>query len=46
MRRDFEALEKRRVSAIGMFSEKLNNSEVGRRLRVCNQTVNRRRKQF
>lgn len=29
-----------------MFGEELNNSEIGRRLRVCNQTVSRWRKQY
>lgn len=46
MRRDFDALEKRRWSAVRMFGGELNNSEIGRRLRVCNQTVSRWRKQF
>lgn len=46
MRRDFEALEKRRLSAIRLFGEELNNSEIGRRLRVCKQTVSRWRKQY
>ena len=46
VRRDFEALEKRRWAAIQLFGEELNNSEVGRRLKVCNQTVSRWRKQY
>ena len=46
VRRDFDALEKRRWSAVRMFGGELNNSEIGRRLRVCNQTVSRWRKQF
>jgi len=46
VRRDFDALEKRRVGAIRWFGEELNNSESGRRLRVCNQTVSRWRKQY
>ena len=46
MRRDFDALEKRRLGAIRWFGEELNNSEIGRRLRVCNQTVSRWRKQY
>jgi transposase len=29
-----------------LFGEELNNSEIGRRLRVCNQTVSRWRKQY
>ena len=46
VRRDFEALEQRRLVAVGMFGEDLNNSEIGRRLKVSNQTVSRWRKQF
>ena len=46
VRRDFEALEKRRLAAIQLFGEEFNNSEIGRRLKVCNQTVSRWRKQF
>ena len=46
VRRDFDALEKRRLGAIRWFGEELNNSEIGRRLRVCNQTVSRWRKQY
>ena len=46
MRRDFDALEKRRLGAVRLFGEELNNSEIGRRLRVCNQTVSRWRKQY
>jgi transposase len=45
VRRDFEALEKRRLSAYKLFDQGLNNSEIGRRLKVCNQTVSRWRKQ-
>ena len=45
VRRDFEALEQRRMKAVGLFREDLNNSEIGRRLGVCNQTVSRWRKQ-
>ena len=33
MRRDFEALEKRRMSAVRLFATQLNNSEIGSRLR-------------
>jgi transposase len=44
--RDFDALEKRRWGAVRLFGEELNNSEIGRRLRVCNQTVSRWRKQY
>ena len=39
-------MEKRRLGAIRWFGEELNNSEIGRRLRVCNQTVSRWRKQY
>src|SRR3990172_5194372 len=46
VRRDFDALEKRRLGAIRWFGEELNNREIGRRLRVCNQTVSRWRKQY
>ncbi len=41
VRRDFEALEKRRLAAIKLIGEEFNNSEIGRRLKVCNQTVSR-----
>jgi len=46
VRRDFDALEKRRLAAIELFAEGLNNSDIGRRLRVCNQTVSRWRKHY
>lgn len=46
VRRDFEALEQRRLAAIKLFGEGLNNSEIGRRVKVCNQTVSRWRKQY
>ena len=46
MRRDFQALEKRRLAAVKLFGEDCNNSEIGRRLKVCNQTVSRWRKQY
>ena len=46
VRRDFAALEKRRMAASALFDQGLNNSEIGRRLKVCNQTVSRWRKQF
>ena len=46
VRRDFEALEQRRLAAIKLFSDDLNNSEIGRRLKVCNQTVSRWRTQY
>jgi transposase len=42
VRRDFEALEKRRMEAIRLLEKsELNQSEVARRLRVCRQTVSR-----
>lgn len=46
VRRDFEALERRRLAAIRFFGEDFNNSEIGRRLKVCNQTVSRWRQQY
>jgi transposase len=46
VRRDFQALEKRRLAAVKLFGEDFNNSEIGRRLKVCNQTVSRWRKQY
>jgi len=46
VRRDFEALERRRLKASKLFREQLNNSEIGRRLKVCNQTVSRWRQQY
>ena len=46
VRRDFQALEKRRLAAVKLFGEPCNNSEIGRRLKVCNQTVSRWRKQY
>lgn len=33
------------MKAIALFAQGLNNSEIGRRLKVCNQTVSRWRKQ-
>jgi transposase len=44
--RDFEALEQRRLAAVQFIEEGFNNSEIGRRLKVANQTVSRWRKQF
>ena len=42
VRRDFEALEKRRMEAVRLVEKRdLNQSEVARRLRVCRQTVSR-----
>ena len=46
VRRDFEALKRRRLTAVELFTEGLNNSEIGRRVKVCNQTVSRWRKQY
>ncbi len=46
VKRDFEALEKRRLEAVKLFTEELNNSEIGRRLKVSNQTVSRWRKEL
>ena len=39
VRRDFEALEKRRFEAIRLLGEGYNQSETGRRLKVARQTV-------
>lgn len=44
--RDFAALESRRMEAARLFQQGLNNSEIGRRLKVTNQTVSRWRKAF
>jgi transposase len=41
VRRDFEALEKRRFQAIHLLDKGLNQSEVARRVRVVRQTVAR-----
>ena len=47
VKRDFEALEKRRRQAIGLLEKgDLNQSEVARRLHVCRQTVSRWVDQF
>ena len=46
MRRDFDALEKRRMAAVWLFPTDLNNSEIGRRLKICDQTVSRWRAQY
>jgi len=45
VKRDFVALEKRRFQAVKLFNKDLNNSEIGRRLKVSNQTVSRWRKE-
>ena len=39
IRRDFEALEKRRLGAIRLWESGLNQSEVARRVKVARQTV-------
>jgi transposase len=45
--RDFDELERRRLAAVRLFEKaELNNSQIGRRLQVTNQTVSRWRKQF
>lgn len=41
VRRDFEALEHRRLEGLKLLREGLNQSEVARRLKVCSQTVSR-----
>jgi len=46
VRRDFDALEKRRFSAIRLFNKGLNQSEVARRVKVVRQTVARWVMQF
>jgi transposase len=40
-RRDFDALERRRLRAVSLFEEGLGQSEVARRLRVPRQTTHR-----
>jgi transposase len=46
VKRDFVSLEKRRFGAVKLFAKNLNNSEIGRRLKVSNQTVSRWRKEY
>src|SRR5512135_3690845 len=46
VRRDLVALEKRRFQAAKLFDKNFNNSEIGRRLKVSNQTVSRWRKEY
>lgn len=41
VRRDFEALEKRRFQAVELLGQGFNQSEVARRVKVCSQTVSR-----
>ena len=40
------ALERRRLEAVKLFGKSFNNSEIGRRLKVSNQTVSRWRKEY
>lgn len=44
--RDFDALEARRMSALALMRNGLNNSQIGRELNVANQTVSRWRKEY
>ncbi len=44
--RDFEALEARRLEALALIRQGMNNSEIGRAVGVVNQTVSRWRKQY
>jgi len=46
VKRDFEALEKRRFEAIGLLEKGLSHSETARRVRVVRQTVVRWARQF
>ena len=41
MKRDFEALEQRRFSALKLLKRGYNQSETARRVKVCSQTVSR-----
>jgi transposase len=41
VRRDFEALDKRRFQAIRLLDKGLNQSEIARRVKVVRQTVAR-----
>jgi transposase len=41
VKRDFEALEKRRFQALKLLQQGYNQSEVARRVKVCSQTVSR-----
>lgn len=41
VRRDFEALERRRFHALSLLRQGFNQSEVARRVKVCSQTVSR-----
>jgi transposase len=47
VKRDFTALEKRRMTAVGLLEKgKLNQAEIARRLKVCRQTVSRWAEEF
>ena len=41
VKRDFKALERRRFKALKLLQQGYNQSEVGRRVKVCSQTVSR-----
>lgn len=41
VKRDFDALEKRRFHAVRLLQKGFNQSEVARRVKVCSQTVSR-----
>jgi transposase len=41
VKRDFEALERRRLEGLRLLEQGLNQSEVARRLKVCSQSVSR-----
>jgi len=41
VKRDFKALERRRFQALKLLQQGYNQSEVGRRVKVCSQTVSR-----
>ncbi len=46
VRRDFEALEKRRFEAMRLLEQGYNQSETARRLKVARQTVSEWRRQY
>ena len=46
VKRDFEALEKRRFEAMRLLEQGLNQSETARRLKVARQTVSVWRRQY
>jgi transposase len=41
VKRDFEALERRRLEGLRLLEQGLNQSDVARRLKVCSQSVSR-----